>query len=59
MQADSLTVLALMAGFVCMVALGSWVHLDDATRAEIHRSKGRLLAAAGAAGAVLAVLLSG
>jgi hypothetical protein len=58
MQADSLAVLGLMLGFLGMVGVGLWVELDDETQAELARAKGRVLAGAGAAGAVLYLLLS-
>jgi len=58
MQADALAVLALMVGFLCMVAVGVWVRLDDDTQGEIARAKGRLLAGAGAILGVLFLLMS-
>ena len=56
MQADVLAVMALMAGFICMVAVGVWVRLDDETQTEIGRAKGRLIAGAGAAAGLLYLL---
>ena len=58
MQADALAVLALMVGFLCMVAVGVWVRLDDDTQGEIARAKGKLLAGAGAAVGVLVLLMA-
>ena len=58
MQADALAVLALMAGFLTMVAVGVWVRLDDDTQGEIARAKGKILAGAGAAVGVLFLLMS-
>jgi len=57
MQGDTLAVLALIAGFLTMVLVGIWVRLDDETQAEIARSKGGLLAGAGAAVGVLFLLI--
>ena len=58
MQGDALAVLALMAGFLCMVTMGVWVRLDDDTQGAIARAKGKLLAVAGAAVGVLVLLMS-
>lgn len=58
MQADALAVLALMAGFLTMVAVGVWVRLEDDTQGEIVRAKGEILAGAGAAVGVLFLLMS-
>jgi hypothetical protein len=58
MQGDTLAVLALMAGFLSMVAVGVWVRLEDDTRVGIARAKGKLLAGAGAAVGVLVLLMS-
>jgi hypothetical protein len=58
MQGDALAVLALMAGFLFMVAMGVWVRLDDDTQGEIARAKGKLLAGAGAAVGVLVLLMT-
>jgi hypothetical protein len=58
MQGDALAVLALMAGFLFMVAMGVWVRLDDDTQGEIARAKGKLLAGAGAAVGVLVLLMA-
>jgi len=58
MQGDALAVLALMVGFLCMVAVGVWVRLDDDTQGEIARAKGKLLAGAGAAVGVLVLLMT-
>jgi hypothetical protein len=58
MRGDALAVLALMVGFLCMVAVGVWVRLDDDTQGEIARAKGRLLAGAGAILGVLFLLMS-
>jgi hypothetical protein len=58
MKGDSLAVLALMLGFLYMVALGVWVHLDDDTRTVIARTKGQCAACAGAAAGVLLLLLA-
>lgn len=57
MQGDALAVLALIAGFLTMVSVGVWVRLDDETQGEIARSKGKLLASAGAAVGVLFLLI--
>lgn len=56
MHADAWSVLALMAGFATMVGVGAWAHLDEETQADIARTKGRLLAGAGAAAGVLVLL---
>jgi hypothetical protein len=58
MQADALMVMALMLGFMCMIMLGTWAHLEDETRAALVRAKGQVLAGAGAAGAVLFLLVA-
>jgi len=58
MQGDALAVLALMVGFLCMVAVGVWVHLDDDTQGEIARAKGKVLAGVGAAVGVLFLLMA-
>jgi hypothetical protein len=58
MQADALVVLALMLGFMCMLMLGTWAHLEDETRAAIVQAKGQVLAGAGAAGALLLLLVA-
>ena len=58
MQGDALAVLALMVGFVYMVSVGVWVRLEDETRVEIARAKGKLLAGAGAAIGVLFLLIA-
>jgi hypothetical protein len=58
MHGDTLAVLALMVGFLYMVAVGVWVRLDDDTQLEIARAKGKLLAGAGAAVGVLFLLMS-
>ena len=58
MRGDALAVLALMVGFLCMVAVGVWVRLDDDTQGEIARAKGKLLAGAGAAVGVLVLLMT-
>jgi hypothetical protein len=58
MQADALAVLALMVGFLTMVAVGVWVRLEDDTQGEIARAKGEILAGAGAAVGVLFLLMS-
>ena len=58
MQADALAVLALMVGFVCMLAVGVWVRLDEDTQGEIARAKGKVLAGVGAAVGVLLLLMS-
>ena len=58
MQGDALAVLALMAGFLFMVAMGVWVRLDDDTQGAIARAKGKLLAGTGAAVGVLVLLMA-
>ena len=58
MQADALAVMALMGGFLTMVAVGVWVRLEDETQGEIARAKGEILAGAGAAVGVLFLLMS-
>jgi hypothetical protein len=40
-----------------MVLVGVWVRLDEETQAEIARSKGELLASAGAAVGVLFLVI--
>ncbi|MGE5161100.1 MAG: hypothetical protein ACM3O5_06315 [Betaproteobacteria bacterium] len=57
MLGDALAVLALAAGFLAMIFVGVWARLDDETRAEIARSKGELLASAGAAVGVLFLVI--
>jgi hypothetical protein len=58
MQADSIVVLALMLGLLCMVTMGIWVRLGDQTRAEVLCAKKQLLACAGAVGAAFYLLLT-
>jgi hypothetical protein len=58
MHGDTLAVLALMVGFLYMVAVGVWVRLEDDTQVEIARAKGKLLAGAGAVVGVLFLLMS-
>lgn len=58
MQADALAVMALMGGFLTMVAVGVWVRLEGETQGEIARAKGEILAGAGAAVGVLFLLMS-
>ena len=58
MHGDALAVLALMVGFLYMVAVSVWVRLEDDTQADLARAKGKLLAGAGAAAGVLFLLMS-
>lgn len=56
MQGDALAVVALMLGFVSMLAVGVWCGLSDETRDEIARCRMPLLAGATALAGVLLLL---